>query len=134
MTGAQPPAWPVTASADFHPEYSAGHRAEWSDHLERVFASPVGQEIAARTLDLLALHPGQRVLEVGCGTGVFLPLLAREVGPAGRVVGIDHSPDFVAEARARVAEAGLAEVVTVEVGDAYHLPFPDDSFDAAHSE
>lgn len=53
---------------------------------------------------------------------------------ARRVVGLDHAPTFVAEARARVAAAGLAATVTVEEGDAYHLPFPDASFDAAHCE
>jgi SAM-dependent methyltransferase len=74
------------------------------------------------------------VLEAGCGGGVFLPLLARAVGPTGRVVGLDHAPAFVAEARSRVADAGLAGTVTVEEGDACHLPYPDASFDAAHCE
>jgi ubiquinone/menaquinone biosynthesis C-methylase UbiE len=119
-------------SADWQPETVAQRHDAVSAYLDTVFALPALRLVAARTLELLALEPGAAVLEVGCGTGVFLPLLARAVGPAGRVVGLDHAPTFVVEARARVAAAGLA--VAVEEGDAYHLPFPDASFDAAHCE
>jgi len=105
-----------------------------SAYLDDVFALPALRLVAARTMELLALAPGAAVLELGCGTGVFLPLLARAVGPAGRVVGLDHAPTFVAAARERVAAAGLAAAVAVEEGDAYRLPFPDASFDAAHCE
>ncbi|MGN6360720.1 MAG: methyltransferase domain-containing protein [Thermomicrobiales bacterium] len=123
-----------TASDMWQPDAIAQHQADRSAYLERIAATPFVRRIAAQSLDLLTLAPGQTVLEVGCGSGVFLPLLAREVGPQGRVVGLDHAPAFVAEARARVAAAGLAGVVTVEAGDAYHLPFPDAAFDAAHCE
>jgi SAM-dependent methyltransferase len=97
-------------------------------------ATPKWREGAEHSLALLHLTPGQSVLEVGCGTGVFLPLLAAAVGPGGRVVGIDLSPQFVAAARERSTTAGVAEVVTVQEADAYRLPFGDATFDAAHCE
>ncbi|MBA2276908.1 MAG: methyltransferase domain-containing protein [Chloroflexia bacterium] len=103
-------------------------------YLELVATTPELLEVARRALYALALSAGQRVLEVGCGTGVFLPLLAAAVGMEGSVVGIDHSPDFVAQARERVAALGIAETVEVREGDAYRLPFPDGSFDAVHCE
>ncbi|HEU5424682.1 MAG TPA: methyltransferase domain-containing protein [Nitrolancea sp.] len=128
------PSDPFTASARWQREAIAQRHAEASAYLEDVFATPALRDIAAHTLALLALTPGEAVLEVGCGTGVFLPLLARAVGPAGRVVGLDLAPTFVAAARARIAAQGCAGAVTVEEGDAYRLPFPDASFDAAHCE
>lgn len=122
------------SSADWQPEAVAQRHGEVSAYLAGVSATPALRMIADRTMALLALAPGERVLEVGCGTGVFLPLLARAVGPAGRVVGLDHAPTFVAEARAQIAAQGLGGYVVVEEGDASRLPFPDASFDAAHCE
>jgi len=131
---APPPAVTRVGSADWQPEAIARRHGAVRAYLADVFATPDMRAIAARAMDLLALVPGSAVLEVGCGTGVFLPLLARAVGPAGRVVGLDHAATFVEEARRRVAADGLAATVTVEEGDAYHLPFPDATFDAAHCE
>ena len=128
------PAVARVESADWQPEVVARQHGEMSAYLDAIVATPLLRAVAARTMDLLALAPGSAVLEVGCGPGVFLPLLARAVGPEGRVVGLDHAPTFVAEARRRVAAAGLAATVTVAEGDAYRLPYPDDAFDAAHCE
>lgn len=52
----------------------------------------------------LALAPGETVFDVACGTGLSLPLLRRAVGPHGRVVGIEQSPEMLALARRRVAQ------------------------------
>lgn len=131
---AQQPSSSNVGSSAWQPEAVARDHATVSGYLDNVAATSYMRAIATRTMDALALAPGESVLEVGCGNGVFLPLLARAVGPAGRVVGLDHAPTFVAAARARVAEQGLDGHVTVEEGDAYRLPFPDASFDAAHCE
>src|SRR5213080_1166207 len=52
----------------------------------------------------LPLKRGDVVLDVGCGTGLCLPLLAERVGPDGTVIGIDESPEMLAEADRRVNE------------------------------
>ena len=74
----------------------------------------------------LALHPGLNVLDVGCGTGDFLRLLAPIVSP-GIAVGVDLSETMVAEARQRSAES--LENLSFRVGSALELPFQTGSFD-----
>ena len=111
-----------------------GERVRLTEWLEQQAADSVMRQVALRSLALLDLRPGMRVLEVGCGTGVFLPLLAGAVAPDGRVTGIDHSAAFLEEARQRVVTTGFASPVTLQEADAYHLPFADASFDAAHVE
>lgn len=71
------------------------------------------------------LRPGQRVLEVGVGTGLSLPLYPRGV----HVTGIDVSPEMLERARERLAREGITENVELHVMDAEHMSFPDDSFD-----
>ena len=68
------------------------------------------------------------VLDVATGTAAVAIELARRYGCT--VVGIDQSPEMLAEGRARVAHAGLAERVRLEDGRAEELPFADGSFDA----
>jgi len=70
------------------------------------------------------LQPGERVLDVGCGTGPIARRAAREVGPAGRVTGLDISADMIAAAAAREPDQGAAaldwvtaDAVTWEPGD-----------------
>lgn len=78
------------------------------------------------------IRPGQAVLDLGCGAGFDAFIAAQLVGPGGRVAGIDLSPEMLAVARARQAEAGFPQVefrqAAVEA-----LPFPDASFDVALS-
>lgn len=75
-----------------------------------------------------ALHQGERVLDVACGTGVTTRLLAPQVGPTGYVVGLDLNPGMLARARASSPPEG-AEVDWRE-GDAGALPFEASTFDA----
>ena len=75
-----------------------------------------------------ALVPGERVLDVACGTGVAALEAAAAVGPQGRVVGIDLSGRMVEAARRRAAECDAANV-TFERMDAESLELPDESFD-----
>ncbi len=71
-------------------------------------------------------RPRQRILEVGVGTGLSLPLYRHDA----RVVGIDVSPEMLAKARQKVARLGLRHVERIDEGDAERLAFADDSFDA----
>jgi SAM-dependent methyltransferase len=74
-------------------------------------------------LDLASVAPGDRVLDVGCGTGVLARAAAMRVGPAGTVTGLDLN-----EAMLRVARR-LGPAIDWRQGDASALPLPDSSFD-----
>jgi ubiquinone/menaquinone biosynthesis C-methylase UbiE len=82
-------------------------------------------------VERLAPQPGEAILEVGPGTGHALLALARAVGPAGRVAGVDLSPGMLRRAATRLARAGLDRKVPLVCADAAHLPLPPSSFDAA---
>ncbi|MBM3487670.1 MAG: methyltransferase domain-containing protein [Alphaproteobacteria bacterium] len=86
---------------------------------------------ADRMLALIGVAPGWRCLDLGCGPDGITGLMSARVGAAGRVVGLDADPAFVALARARAAAAGLANVDYVE-GDAYRAALPAASFDLVH--
>jgi ubiquinone/menaquinone biosynthesis C-methylase UbiE len=67
-----------------------------------------------RAISELRLQPGEVVLDVGCGTGLsFRPILSA-VGPEGRLVGVEPSPEMLARARARVEAAGWSNVTLLE--------------------
>jgi ubiquinone/menaquinone biosynthesis C-methylase UbiE len=78
---------------------------------------------AAPVANAAGLRPGQRVLDVGCGTGVHARAAARRVGPTGRVVGLDPNEGMLAVA------ADSTEPVHWRRGTAEALPFADASFD-----
>ena len=65
-------------------------------------------------VDRLALRPGETAIDVACGTGLVFPLLRDAVGPEGRVVGIDLSPDMVRQAEERIQAAGWENVAVIE--------------------
>jgi phosphatidylethanolamine/phosphatidyl-N-methylethanolamine N-methyltransferase len=71
-------------------------------------------------------RPGQRILEVGVGTGLSLPHFRTD----SRVTGIDVSAEMLAKARRRAERLELAHVESLRVMDAENLEFPDSSFDA----
>lgn len=76
-------------------------------------------------IDRMRCRPGERILEVGVGTGLSLPLY-----PSGvQVTGIDISDEMLARARTRTARDGLEHVAALLRMDAEHMQFRDDSFD-----
>ncbi|UCC67998.1 MAG: class I SAM-dependent methyltransferase [Armatimonadota bacterium] len=78
-----------------------------------------------RVITLTDVHLGYAVLDVGTGTGVLVPHLVRAVGPSGRIVAIDLSPEMLAAARAK----GFPSSVTFLEADVHDLPLPDAQFD-----
>lgn len=62
----------------------------------------------------LSLRQGQRVLDLGCGTGLSFPLLCEAVGETGKVYGVEVSPDMLRIARRRVEREGLRTVVLLQ--------------------
>ncbi|HEU4905054.1 MAG TPA: methyltransferase domain-containing protein [Solirubrobacterales bacterium] len=82
-----------------------------------------------RLRTVLAPQPGERVLEIGPGTGYYTLDLAEWVGPDGRIEIFDLQQEFLDHVGRRAAERGLENVVPTR-GDATALPYPDESIDA----
>jgi SAM-dependent methyltransferase len=100
---------------EYRPFPDVGRRNAWQELFE-----------VRALVRLLGLRRGGRVLEVGCGRGVALPVLAQELAPA-RLTGLDIDPALLPEACARLdAARRSAELVP---GDVRALPFPPESFD-----
>ncbi|NIQ38876.1 MAG: methyltransferase domain-containing protein [Proteobacteria bacterium] len=111
-----------------------GRLIHWSffyDPIVRLFL--LGRERAMRrmTLELAQIEPGDKVLDVGCGTG-SLTISAKEAsGPVGEVHGIDGAPEMIHVARQKAARAGVD--IGFHVGLIEDIPFPDDRFDVVLS-
>lgn len=73
-----------------------------------------GNRLRARAVERLALRPGDTVFDVGCGTGLSFPFLHAAVGPQGRIVGIELSPEMATQARTRASQQGWSNVTVVE--------------------
>ena len=104
----------ATGSAERWGPLWGARAGDWASNEDQ--QGPTYEEAIRRT----GLRAGQHVLEVGCGSGVFLRLAADR---GAEVVGLEASEELVALARTRVPEADL------RVGDMQFLPFADDSFD-----
>jgi len=81
---------------------------------------------------LAALQPGEVVLDLGAGPGLDCFLAARQVGPTGRVIGVDMTPEMVSRARATAREHGFANV-EFRLGEIEHLPAADGTVDVVIS-
>ena len=121
-------------SAVWQADLSDQERSRLEALLEEMSDDPLLRKVAVSSLGMLRLAPGDRVLDVGCGSGVLLPALAELVSPGGTVIGLDYAETLLDAARQRLAGTSAAEVVTVVQGDAHHLPFDDAAFDAVHVE
>ena len=87
-----------------------------------------------RTYERMQIHPGDTVLDVGCGTGADIVPLKGLVGIQGRVVGIDYDREMLVRASQGAELAGVREGVLLIRSDASHLPLVSDSFAACRSE
>ena len=95
---------------------------------EALFVPALFGQWTPKVADAAQIKPGQRVLDVACGTGILAREIAPRIGSAGRVVGVDPSPGMVAVAKQLAPAIGWRE------GVAESLPFPDQSFDAVVSQ
>lgn len=95
---------------------------------EALFVPAVFGQWAPKVADAAQIKPGQRVLDVACGTGILAREVLSRMGTSGRVVGIDPSPGMIAVAKQ------LAPAVQWRKGAAESLPFTDQSFDAVVSQ
>jgi SAM-dependent methyltransferase len=86
----------------------------------------------ANPLAIETIHPGETVLDIGCGAGMDLLLSARRVGPDGHAIGVDMTDEMIERARKSAETAGLRQV-EVRKGDATSLPVADASIDVVSS-
>ena len=98
-------------------------------HEHHVVCNPLSEAKLDEIIELLALPPGARVLDIGCGKGEFLVRTAVRWGC--QAAGVDLSPHFVAHARARVQSAGLEHSVRIVEGNGSEHRADPSSFDAS---
>ena len=108
--------WRYDLMAWFHDTFS--FRGQW-------------RELRLRTATLAGIQPGEQVLDVGCGTGTLAMEVARRVGRAGRVAGVDPGTEQIARARAKAARRHLP--IDFQIGVIEQLPFADQTFDVVLS-
>jgi len=90
-------------------------------------------EFVPLLLDYLGASSNSRILEVGCGSGFLTRLLARTLNQV-EVIGLDTDVEMISLAKQLVERDGLAETITLGMGDTGRLPFADDSFDLVTSQ
>jgi ubiquinone/menaquinone biosynthesis C-methylase UbiE len=105
-------------------------RAAALDALDRLAALPGIRRVRQVAREALAVGPGRRILDAGCGLGEEARELARLVGPDGEVTAIDLSTAFISAAAERDNGSG----VHYAVGDIAKLEFPDEFFDGVRCE
>jgi SAM-dependent methyltransferase len=93
----------------------AGRQSAYYEHA-RSYDRDTGlfQPYRRAVVEALPLQDGQVVLDVGCGTGLCCGLLRDKVGPGGRVIGIEESPEMAAVARELIAREGWRNVTVVQ--------------------
>jgi SAM-dependent methyltransferase len=93
----------------------------WADLYDAIATAPGVGRWRSGAADALNLSRGDTVVEMGCGTGANIPYLRSQVGPEGRVVGIDLTPQLLDRARTRTEHADWSNVDLVR-GDASQPP------------
>ena len=109
-------------------EAALGGQIDAANAYETLFVPALFHQWAPKVTAAAHVRPGQRVLDLACGTGVLAREAATKVGASGRVVGLDPNPGMLAVAKR------LAPGVEWREGVAESLPFPDASFDAVVSQ
>ena len=107
------------------------HQARSYDRQVALLTLGRARALREQTIALARIEPGDAVLDVGCGTGDLTMLASVGAGAGGRTVGIDASPEMIAEARRKAVRAGAA--VDYQVAAVEALPFPDATFDVVLS-
>lgn len=111
----------------------------------QMWASQKGEQARSKKLESLlsahdvllkelSLQKGMKVLDVGSGSGETVLAIAEKVGPTGKAVGIDFSPEGIALAREKARQRNLDNVAEFHEANAKKLPFSDNTFDAVISE
>jgi ubiquinone/menaquinone biosynthesis C-methylase UbiE len=114
-----------------HGEATEGGEIHWAPAYEILFGWFL-RRTHGTVVELAASNPGDRVLDVGCGTGSLAVALKASVGPSGSVHGVDASPEMIAVAKRKALNVGVD--VDFQVGLAEAIPFPEETFDLVVSQ
>jgi ubiquinone/menaquinone biosynthesis C-methylase UbiE len=120
-------------------DHSMSQQGQWQvagsapEVYERELVPPVFGPWAPILIELADLKPGDRVIDIACGTGIVARIAATRVTPSGVVAGIDLNPGMLNVARSLDAAADAASIHWQEA-TADKLPFPDGSFDVAYCQ
>lgn len=108
--------------------YDGNFARRAAESYERYFVPTIGEPVAADLVEAAGPRPGERVLDVACGTGVVTRLAAERVGAEGTVAGLDPNPGMLEVAR----EAAPPDAsIRWHEAPAEEIPLPDDSIDLA---
>lgn len=98
------------------------------ENYERFFVPAIGRPLAEDLIHLAALQPGERVLDIACGTGIVARLASEKVGSTGSVTGLDVNPGMLEIARS--IDLSGRQIEWFE-GSAEEMPLPGEMFDVA---
>ena len=117
-----------------HPPQTEGVLIRWASHYDlAVNFMTLGQaaKLRQRSAELAQIQAGDRVLDVGCGTGELTLAAKTKAGEAGVVIGLDPSPEMIGVARQKAKQRG--STIDYRVGVIEAMPFADNSFDVVVS-
>jgi len=110
-----------------------GRIARVYDPMNRLMSLGLDQRWRAFTASQLALGTGGLGLDLGAGTADLSIAVIRRSGPGTRMLGMDITPEMLAEGRRKLERLGLQERIELRVGDAEHIDLPDNSVDGCCS-
>jgi ubiquinone/menaquinone biosynthesis C-methylase UbiE len=113
---------------------TTGTTIHWASHydmISRLLGMGVNRPSSRMVIELANIQPGDKVLDVGCGTGSLTLTAKSYAGPSGKVYGIDAAPEMIDVAKKKASRAGLE--VVFDVGLIEKLAFPDATFDVVIS-
>jgi ubiquinone/menaquinone biosynthesis C-methylase UbiE len=106
--------------------YGAAFGGNPAENYQRCFVPTIGAPVAEDLIEVARLQPGERVLDVACGTGVVTRMAAARVGTAGKIAGLDVNPGMLAVARSQTPPD-----ISIDwyEATAESMPLPDEAFD-----
>lgn len=107
-----------------------GQMGQWARYYDLIMTlMTFGRENNLRqmTVKLAQLKPGDKVLEIGCGTGTLTLAAKAQVGSSGEAAGLDIAPEMIAIASHKAKKKGAD--VSFQAGSIANIPFPDNRFD-----